>query len=72
MKKILSFLIFFFLITFFSFTLNAKTFQDIAISGNKKISNSTISGIIGFDKKNNYTAEEINEFQKKLFKTSFF
>jgi len=46
--------------------------NEIVITGNKRISNETIINNIGFKKDKKYSLEEINEFQKKLFKTNFF
>ena len=58
----------------FSFitTLVFAAENKIIISGNKRISNETIINNIGFKTDKKYSIEDINEFQKKLYKTNFF
>jgi len=51
---------------------HAKVYKKIEVNGNKRISYSNIISIINFDKNKNYEVSDINEFQKKLFKTNFF
>ena len=67
-KKLIIILI----LTLFNNQLKAEVFQDIKVVGNKRISKSTIIDILQFKKNINYNAEDINEFQKKLFKSDFF
>lgn len=67
-----------FLLTFiciFLFHINfsyAEILKDIDIKGNSRISKETILNIISFKKEKNYTINEINQFQKKLFESGFF
>ena len=68
----------FFLYKFFTLMLIISTnaFADIVrkidISGNDRISDITIIDIIDFKKSNNYSNNDLNNFQKKLFETNFF
>ena len=50
----------------------ADVVKKIDISGNNRISDSTIINIIDFKKLNNYSNSDLNNFQKKLFETNFF
>ena len=50
----------------------AEIIKNLVIEGNNRVSNTSIENIISFKKNKNYSAEEINNFQKKLFKTNFF
>ena len=50
----------------------ADVVRKIDISGNDRISDSTIIDIIDFKKSNNYSNSDLNNFQKKLFETNFF
>lgn len=69
MKKFLLLL----LVSFFLITeSNATILENVIIKGNNRISDETIKSIIDFKKNKNYTIDEINNFQKKLFKTNFF
>lgn len=50
----------------------ADVVRKIDISGNDRISDNTIIDIIDFKKSSNYSNRDLNNFQKKLFETSFF
>src|SRR6056300_51172 len=50
----------------------ADVVMNIDISGNNRISDSTIVDIIDFKKAKNYSNSDLNNFQKKLFETNFF
>jgi outer membrane protein insertion porin family len=50
----------------------ADIVRKIDISGNNRISDSTIIDIIDFKKSKNYSNSDLNNFQKKLFETNFF
>ena len=50
----------------------ADVVRKIDISGNDRISDSTIIDVIDFKKSNNYSNSDLNNFQKKLFETNFF
>jgi outer membrane protein insertion porin family len=69
MKKLI--LLLFLLIVNFD-KANSDIIKNIVIEGNKRIVNETILEIIDFKKNYNYSNEEINLFQKKLFQTNFF
>ena len=62
----------FFIILFSQNSSRAEIIKNLIIEGNNRVSNSSIENIISFKKNKNYSAEEINNFQKKLFKTNFF
>ena len=65
----------FFYITIFLFNFNivfANQYSDISLSGNLRVSKETVIGIIDFKKNQNYSLDDINLFQKKLFETNFF
>lgn len=65
----------FFYITIFLFNFNivfANQYSDISLSGNLRVSKETVIGIIDFKKNENYSLDDINLFQKKLFETNFF
>ena len=50
----------------------SEIIKKLIIEGNNRVSNTSIENIISFKKNKDYSAEEINNFQKKLFKTNFF
>ncbi|MDB3873135.1 outer membrane protein assembly factor BamA [Pelagibacteraceae bacterium] len=50
----------------------AEVVRKIDISGNDRISDITIIDIIDFNKSKNYSINDLNNFQKKLFETNFF
>jgi len=50
----------------------ADVIKKIEINGNKVISNDAIISIINFKKNKNYSLEDINNFQKLIYKTDFF
>ena len=56
--------------------ISSNAFADIVrkidISGNNRISDSTIIDIIDFRKSDNYSNSDLDNFQKKLFETNFF
>ena len=56
--------------------ISSNVFADVVgkidISGNDRISDSTIIDIIDFKKSKNYSNSDLNNFQKKLFETNFF
>ena len=57
---------------FIAFKSNAEIIKKIDIIGNKIISDESIISIINFKNNKNYSNEDINNFQKTLFKTDFF
>jgi len=67
-----SIFVIFFIILFSQNLSHAEIIKNLIIEGNNRVSNSSIENIISFKKNKNYNAEEINNFQKKLFKTNFF
>lgn len=63
---------FFIILFFFSNLAHSQIFENLIIKGNKKIQSETIVNIIDFNKSKNYTLEQINDFQKKLYESGFF
>jgi outer membrane protein insertion porin family len=60
------------LLLIISSNVYADVVRKIDISGNNRISENTIIDIIDFNKNNNYSNGDLNNFQKKLFETNFF
>ena len=60
------------LIQIFSANAYADVVKQIDISGNDRVSDSTIIDIIDFKKSKNYSNIDLNNFQKKLYETNFF
>jgi len=56
----------------FSSSVHGDVINKLDIFGNDRISNSTIIDIIDFKKSKNYSNDDLNKFQKKLFETNFF
>jgi len=71
MKKFIVLIIFFFI---FNITSNcyANQLYKIKIEGNNRITKNTILDKINFEKTKRYSIDEINNFQKILYKTNFF
>ncbi|WP_440680265.1 outer membrane protein assembly factor BamA [Candidatus Pelagibacter sp. HIMB1517] len=71
MRKFIVFISIFFNLFFFQHA-RSEIFTSIEVVGNKKISNDTILNILDFNKNKNYTIQELNELQKKIFSSNFF
>ena len=71
MKKTNKFLTFLFLFSLIP-SLVFSVENELIVIGNKRISNETIINNIGFKKNKKYSLDELNQFQKKLYKTNFF
>ena len=63
---------FFILTLIFFSTAYANENYNYEILGNKRISDQTIVSIIDFKKNKKYGIEDLNDFQKKLYKTNYF
>ena len=63
---------FFILTLIFFSTAYANENYNYEILGNKRISDQTIVSIIDFKKNKKYGIEDLNNFQKKLYKTNYF
>ena len=69
-KKINLFVIIIFL--YFGFTSNLKSFEEIIINGNDRISNQTIIMFSGLEKIEKRENININRILKNLYETNFF
>ena len=63
---------FFILINFFYFNSQAEIVKTINISGNKRISNETITIFGDISKGSNYDGNDLNKILKNLYETNFF
>ena len=63
---------FFILINFFYFNSQAEIVNKINISGNKRISNETITIFGDISKGSNYDGNDLNKILKNLYETNFF
>jgi len=61
-----------FIISLFPFSTKADIINKVVVDGNNRISQNTIENTIQIIKGKNYSANNLNEFQKKLFETNFF
>ena len=50
----------------------SEVINKIEINGNSRIKNETILGLVNIKLNKNYTAGQINNFQKKLYESNFF
>ena len=65
-------ILFFTIFLIFTSSVFSNETNSITIIGNKRISSSTITEIIQYNKNKKYNLENLNNFQKKLFNTNFF
>ena len=59
-------------VIFFNSLSFSQIFDKIKVDGNNRISDQAIKSIIEFDIKKDYSLDEINNFQKLLFRSNFF
>jgi outer membrane protein insertion porin family len=65
----------FFILFLINVNIDARAefvFKSIEVQGNNRISTNTIKDIINFRTNNEYTTQNLDEFQKLLFETDFF
>lgn len=62
----------FFIFSFFSVSTKSDIINKVVVDGNNRISQNTIENTIQIVKGKDYSANSLNEFQKKLFETNFF
>lgn len=65
----------FFILFLINVNIDARAefvFKSIEVQGNNRISTNTIKDIINFKTNNEYTTQNLDEFQKLLFETDFF
>ena len=64
--------LFFFIINFLTLPVLSKNIDKVIVKGNNRISQTTIENSIDFIKGKNYSVNDLNNLQKKLFETNFF
>ena len=69
MIKIIKCILFLLLVNSIS---NANIISSLKIEGNSRISNDTIKSLIEFNNNQEYTEENLNQMQKKIFESNFF
>jgi len=62
----------FFILNFFFETAFSQIINKILVNGNSRVSQKTIESTIEIIRGQNYSVQNLNDFQKKLFETNFF
>lgn len=66
------FILLFLALVFFNSNSYSNSFNQIQIKGNKRITDQTVLSIINYEKNKNYSIEQLNNFQKKLYESNYF